>query len=236
MKKRWHERSIKYHAAHVAEIEEEKKKNEEERLRLVELKKANAIKRAQRNHAVDVAEQCYNTLIQNHAQDYTDTSPLLLDSVITPVSETHSCSSPESMLHRIHCREQVQSAREERDRALSLAQQYRNLAEASQLEKRTLKVSLKGKWKLYVTSGATRLLKATPIRKDSTSCSDKTVVCVFVISIMSITCIHVYTHYIFYVRVYNLSCPLSAIHVLSINTVAPLCMNLLYNIIVINVL
>ena len=165
---------MRYHAAHVAEIEEEKKKNEEERLHRVELKRANAIKIAQRNHAVDVAEQCYNTLIQN-SQDHSDTSPLLLDSVITPVSETLSCSSPENMLHRIHCRLQVQSARQERDRALSLARQYRNLAEASQLEKRTLKNELERKvetvrdfWRNKIVEGSSRpgkILRAALIRQ-----------------------------------------------------------------------
>lgn len=70
MKRRWRERSVRYHAAHLA-IEEEKKKNEEERLRLVELKRANAIKIAQCNHAVDVAEHRYNTLIQN-SQDHAE--------------------------------------------------------------------------------------------------------------------------------------------------------------------
>ena len=83
MKGRWHERSMRYHAAHMAE----KKKNEEEKLHLVELKKVNAKKVAQCNHAVDVAEHCYNSLIQN-SHDHSDTLPLLLDSVITPVSET----------------------------------------------------------------------------------------------------------------------------------------------------
>ena len=175
MKKKWRERSIKYHSAHVAEIEEEKKKNEEERLHLVELKRVNAIQMAQRNYAVDEAEQCYNTLIQNHPQDNTDTSPLLLDSVITPVSETHSCALPENILHRIHCRQQVQSAREERDRALSLAQEYRNLAEASQLEKRTLKNELERKvetvrdfWRNKIVEGNSwsgKILRAALIRQ-----------------------------------------------------------------------
>ena len=106
------------------------------------------------------ADHCYNTLVQNHAiQNHSDTSPLLLDAVVTRLLEPSCTCSSESTLHAIHCREQVRSAREERNRALCLARKYRDLAEASQLEKRTLKMILKGKLKQYVTSGGTRLLK-----------------------------------------------------------------------------
>ena len=79
------------------------------------------------------------------------------------------------MLHRIHCRQQVQSAREERDRALSLAQQYRNLAEASQLETKTLKNELERKvetvrdfWRNKIVEGNSRsgnMLRAALIRQ-----------------------------------------------------------------------
>ena len=54
LKKRWHERSLRYHALEMADVEEEKKRNEEERLRLAALKEARETERANRHHAVDV--------------------------------------------------------------------------------------------------------------------------------------------------------------------------------------
>ena len=122
MKKRWHERSLRYHALEMAEVEEEKKRNEEERLRLAALKEARETERANRHHAVDVTDNCYNTLVQNHAiPNHSDTSPLLLDAVVTPLLEPSCTYSSESTLHAIHCRGQVRSAREERNRAFRLA-------------------------------------------------------------------------------------------------------------------
>lgn len=174
LKKRWHERCQDSHALHVTEVEERKKIEEEERLRLAELKEANTIQMARRHHVVDMTEHCYNTLTQK-VNDNSDTAPLLLDAVVTPVSEPSCTFSPKSTLHTIHCEEQVQSARKERDRALSLARQYRDLAEARQAEKRTLKNELERKietvrdfWRNKVVEGGSRsgqILRAALIKQ-----------------------------------------------------------------------
>jgi len=90
----------------------------------------------------------YLNLENNIVEDCCDTSPLLLDAVLTPISECVCSCLPENSVHAIHCKQQVQSARQERDQALSLARHCRDLAEASQAEKRTLKSELEGKIEL----------------------------------------------------------------------------------------
>ena len=143
LKKRWRERSMKYRALEMIEVEEEKKKIEKEQLHNAELTKARENERAKRHLAVEVTEHNYN---QTHTmKDHSDTSPLLLDAVITPVSEPSCTLSSESTLHAHRCGEQVHSARKERDRALALARQYRDLAETCQQDKRTLKNDLERK-------------------------------------------------------------------------------------------
>ena len=146
LKKRWRERVMKYRALEMIEVEEEKKKVEKEQLHYAELTRAWENERAKRHLAVEVTEHHYNSIIQNHTtKDHCDTSPLLLNAVITPVSEPSCTLSSESIFHAHRCGEQVQSARKERDRALALARQYRDLAEACQLDKRTLKNDLEKK-------------------------------------------------------------------------------------------
>ena len=60
------------------------------------------------------------------------TEPLLLDAVVEPISES-TCSCP-PMTGTACCKVQLDAARRERDNALALARQYRDLAEATRTE------------------------------------------------------------------------------------------------------
>ena len=167
---------MKSHAIHVTQLEE-RKKEEEERLLVAKVKEvASTTAIAQRYHAVNMTEQSYNTLTQNHIlDDNSNTTPLLLDAVVTPVSEPSCAFSPESTVRTFHCKQQLQSARNERDRALLLARQYRDLAEASQAGKRTLQIELERKietvrdfWRNKVVEGGSRsgqILRAALIKQ-----------------------------------------------------------------------
>ena len=72
------------------------------------------------------------------------------------------------------CNNELRKARYERNRALHLAQQYRNMAEESQSEKRNLKHNLEGQievvrdfWRNKIVEGGTRsgrILRASLIR------------------------------------------------------------------------
>ena len=63
-----------------------RKKEREEKIRIARLQEANARETAQRTHEADLTEHYYN-LENNIVEDCCDTSPLLLDAVLTPISE-----------------------------------------------------------------------------------------------------------------------------------------------------
>ena len=68
-------------------------------------------------------------------KDPYDTSPLLLDSVATPLSELMcSCTG---IVSSSRCKQQLEYARRERDNALLLARQYRDMAEECHTEKQS---------------------------------------------------------------------------------------------------
>ena len=74
LKKRWRERSMKNHDLKMADVEDEKRNDEEKMLRLSELKQAKENERAKHYHAIDAIDHCYNTIIRNDAvQDHFDT-------------------------------------------------------------------------------------------------------------------------------------------------------------------
>ena len=114
-----------------AEMEEKKKKEEEEKLRISKLEAA------QHECEVEHVERFYTEL--SHKERNT-TSPLLLDSVVTPTVEP-SCSCT-NIIVAAQCKQLLQSARQERDNALLLARQYGDIAEECQTEKRRLKHKL----------------------------------------------------------------------------------------------
>ena len=86
----------------------------------------------------------------------------MLDSLLSPISEpTSSCTN--SPVHSARCKQLLKSARKERDKALSLARVYRDMAETSQTQKRILKANLEKKveivrdfWRNKVVEGSTR--------------------------------------------------------------------------------
>ena len=77
-----------------------------------------------------------------------DTSPLLLDSVDIPIVEP-SCTC--NHILTTQCKKLIQSARRERDNALMIARQCRNIAEECQTEKRTLKQDLEERIEVVCT-------------------------------------------------------------------------------------
>lgn len=168
MKRQWRERSAKYHAEYIAEMEEKKKKEEKEKLRISRLREIQAMKVAQRHLEVETRNYMY----MQCEDDSSDTSPLLLDAVITPVSEPMcSCSDVKATL----CNQKLEAARREKDNALLLARQYRDLAEKCRTEKRMQKQELEEKielvrnfWRNKVVEGGTRsgqILRAALIKK-----------------------------------------------------------------------
>ena len=138
MKKRWHERCLKSHAIHMAEKQRAVEMKERRNLLLAERRELNDLEMVRRKHAVEQTEQSYNALIQNDIGDNISTSPLLLDKVITPICEPSCSCTTDNVLDKTHCNALLQDARKERDRAISLARQFRDLAETSRTETRTI--------------------------------------------------------------------------------------------------
>ena len=77
-------------------------------------------------------------------QSVNDTGPLILDEVVVPVEERMYEYHMTQMV-RTDCSLLVKEAREERDKALELAQNFRNIAEQSRREKRELQYDLEAK-------------------------------------------------------------------------------------------
>lgn len=170
-KYRCRERLAKANAIEAAEMEEKKKKAEEERLHISKLREIKAIEAAQHEHEMEHVELCYTELSHKERDN---TSPLLLDSVVTPMVEP-SCSCSDIIV-AAQCKQQLKNACQERDNALVLARQYRGMAEECQTEKRRLKHKLEEKvelvrnfWRNKVVEGGSRsgkILRASLIRKN----------------------------------------------------------------------
>lgn len=145
MKKRWHERCLKSHATCVAEKEQRMEMKEKQRVLLEERRREEALKQVHHEHAVEQVEHSYNALVQCDISDKSVTSPLLLNEVITPVCEPSCTCETSNALDKVHCNELLRDARRDRDKALCLARQYRDLAEASRTESREIKNELERK-------------------------------------------------------------------------------------------
>ena len=113
----------------------------------------------------------------NTEKDSNDTSPLLLDEIVIPLSEP-SCSCSNTCMSDLcvaQCKEELESARRARDNALLLARQYRDRAEKGQEEKRKQKKELEDKvelvrtfWRNKVVEGGCRsgqILRSALIKK-----------------------------------------------------------------------
>lgn len=166
MKQRWHERETRYIALGIEEQEERERKEEEER---IHLREAHSAKVNLRITEVNNNEAEYYAQKSNIEGD-SDTAPLLLDAVLTPVSEQNSCNcSTGGLVLSAKCREVINAARHERDQALMLARQYRNDADACRSEKREMKCELeRGFWRDQIVEGGSRsgrILRTALVRK-----------------------------------------------------------------------
>lgn len=174
LKKRWRERSERYHFECAQELEAQRKKEKEDEMRLECIRRDMAQQHAQHIEQVTVNEENYINISTSSDTDGTSTSPLLLNTVVTLIVEEAICTCTSEMLGT-KCKGEIRKARHERNQALTLAQQYRNLAEKSQSEKRSLKNDLEGKietvrdfWRNKIVEGDSRSgrkLRAALIRK-----------------------------------------------------------------------
>lgn len=176
LKQRWHDRKAKYIALGIQEEEEKARDDEKKKVQDARIKEAFAAKTRRRIMETDKNEDEYYAKKANIEGD-SDTAPLLLDSVLTPVSEKDhddNCSQ-ESIVLSAHCKEIVQVARKERNQALMLARQYRNAAEECRSEKREMKHELERRtelvrcfWRDKIVEGGSRsgrILRAALMRK-----------------------------------------------------------------------
>jgi len=130
LKERWKKRCSESHATHLAEIEETKKKVEEDKLQQDLCYELKCINTAQRHLQTEFFEQCYaEQCAHGVSNDPSSTSPFLLDEVITPLSESLCSCTPLSDIPTTHFKVQLECARRERDNALLLARQYRDMVE-----------------------------------------------------------------------------------------------------------
>lgn len=174
IKQRWHERSTKCSVVHLQDIEERKKRQAEEQLHYTRIKEEKANEILCRNVKANRTTQEYYAQ-RPYIEGDSDTAPLLLDAVMTPVSENEpSCSCSTVAVHAVKCKEELYAARKERNQALTLAQHYRNIAEATRTEKREIKKKLEGKvelvrnfWRNNIIEGGSRsgrILRAALIK------------------------------------------------------------------------
>ena len=170
LKRRWQERVTHSEALHAIEREEIRRK-EQKRENLQTLRDKNFEEAVHRNEQITINDKNYAEL--SHAYSTVQgSSPLLLDAVVTPISEQEECECSTSKVLVVQCKEQIRRARHERDKAISLARQYRNLAEQSQLYKRVLKSNMEDQietvrdfWRNKIIEGDSRegrMVRADP--------------------------------------------------------------------------
>ena len=100
--------------------------------------------------------------VQSPNRAATNISPLLLDSVITPIQEDETCTCSSDAVLTMKCKDEVRRARHECNKALYLAQHYRNLAEESQSEKRILKSELEGQIEVVINFWRNKIVEGVP--------------------------------------------------------------------------
>ena len=128
---------------------------------------------------MEMTQQCYDaefnvTGAGNHCFIASDTSPMVLNSVLSPISELAS-SYTSSPVHSAKCKQFLECAPQKRDCALSLARLDRNMAKTRQAQKRILKADLENEvelvgnfWRNKLAEGSTRsgkIPRVAPIRK-----------------------------------------------------------------------
>ena len=134
MIKRWKECSVKYHDGVTADAAYAANMKLEDRKRLAEYQKQSAAELLERNTAVNIAYGLYDVEIHTSTQtcSHHNTKPVLLDAVVVPITESSTANHERLLLE----------AREERDNALLVARQCRDLVETAQAEKGDVKYKL----------------------------------------------------------------------------------------------
>lgn len=172
--KRCQERMANSNAIQEAEIEEMKEREEKERLRANELSELKKTQITLRNEDIEHIEDTYMHLAETSEpiSDTNSTSPLLLDAIVAPLSEPSCSCSP--IEYTAGCKQELVSARRQRDDALALARQYRNLAEKGRSKSRQQKHELEEKvelvrnfWRNKIIEGGCRsgrMLRAALIK------------------------------------------------------------------------
>ena len=175
LKQRWQERIANSEALHAMELEDSQREEQLKEMHIRHLRKMKAEERALRQKQVIINGENY-FCVQHAYSNVKGTSPLLLDTVVTPVFEKEDCDCSSSNLIAKKCEERLRRARCERNKALFLARQYRNLAEQSQSDKRLLKSNMEEKietvrdfWRNKIIEGDSRggrMVRAALIRNE----------------------------------------------------------------------
>ena len=173
MRERWNERSKLYKASVAADIEEEKRREEENRIQNEQRMHERALLSLEHERRVEEIDELYEAEIRSAKRS--DTAPLLLGTVLSPVVEKPPVCQLGFHRQSAKCDKLIQEARTERDQALLIARQYRNVAEATRAEKRELQCELEKKievvrdfWRNKVVEGGSRsglILRAALLRK-----------------------------------------------------------------------
>ena len=152
MIKCWKERATAYYCGIEADKEEEEtrkmigKQTKDELSTEVLLNESKRIEAAEKSDKLYQQEySVHNTSLQVHH----NTKPLLLDAVLIPEVEEHSTT-----FNYNRC---LLEAQKERNIALLVARQWRDIAENMKLKSETWKLKWKGQSWQFTTSGATRL-------------------------------------------------------------------------------
>ena len=81
------------------------------------LRDENVAEAARHNEQITINDKNYAELRRAYST-VQGSSPLLLDAVVTPISEQEECECSTSKVLVMKCKEQIQRARHERDKAL----------------------------------------------------------------------------------------------------------------------
>ena len=171
MKQRWQDTTKKIDCMRKEEREERAIQKREKNLRNIQRNLEKARAETRRMELIEDVEEDFTNLKRN------DNCLLILNEVVVPIQEQEQTFDPSHMsqMARTDCKQIVQKAREERDQALKLAQQFRNIAEQSFSEKRCLQYELESKvetvrdfWRNKIVEGGSRsgsILRASLLRK-----------------------------------------------------------------------
>ena len=134
MIKRWRERAVKYHAGVAADAEKKRKQMEDIEKKQAENKIDAFMDLSEWNHATEITDSLYEHQIHSSTCGHHNTKPMLLDAFVAPVTEESPSTKNYVRL--------LLEARQERDSALLIAREYRDLAETVSAKKREIKYEM----------------------------------------------------------------------------------------------